>query len=508
MEYHVPPRQTVAMPRTPWPCADRQCQSDQHHEPREKKGRKVISDFFGRNKRETKRIPEEVWHFGCRKLYQRGVYDAKKDEGSPRLCNHFLGLLTEQVIRIQIWRPQAVFKVQLQGPAKARLQQYHSILSRNGGDEDGAKRQVIVTPKMRSKGEPLELTNVEAVEMHHAEHIDTQLAGTAKRIDYLLGTVLVWIESEVKAGRMTRMPPIEFLIDEAQPSEAITDPFTNYDRWTAQQDGIEYKSPEVESNSSSKRRINTSKASSSRPPINSRPPPRIKLPSTRIQKAALETPKAASSSIGITDPQIRLSISPPSFPIANEGKGKGKQRASLPDSLSLYFPPASITSKESKGSPADDLPLYVLPSPVAPSPRSITSSSPSGKKRRPSPIVTALANAKQPTYTDQASSNGSSLTEFESDNEHEHEQPQSADTEIEVTPIEARGMVSVGGKRKRVLREAEETSSTNAGMMTLESLRTDKGLRTVESDQPGSAYTEVDDSPIRARGMVFADAKR
>lgn len=414
-----------------------------------------------------------------------------------------MSLLREQIIRIQLWRPEASFEVQLQKPAKERLQKYHGILSRNGGDKHSAKRQMIVTPKIGSDGKLKDLTDVEAVEMDHAEHIDTQLTGTAKGIEYLLDTVLSWIETEVEGGRMTRMPPIEFLIDEAKPGDTITNPENNYDRWTAQQDGIEYKSPSIKIKSASKGKSTTTQASSCRPAIDRRPPPKIKL---ILKKVKHDAPtEATSSTTGITEPKTRQS--PPS-PLANKGKGKGKQRASLADDLPRYVPPAPLTTTKRKRSPADDLPLYVPPTPLPPRRRSTTTSPPALKKQRPPPIDTALANAKLPACTDHTSSSDSSLTSFES----EHEQPDSANTEqpesagtelpasayteVESSPIRVRNMIFAGSKRKRVLREAEPASST------------DTGLTTLESERPESAYTEVESSPIRARGMIFAGPKR
>lgn len=361
-----------------------------------------------------------------------------------------MGLLREQIIRVQIWRPQATFKVQLQGPAKRRLQQYHGILSRNGGDIDSAKRQMVVPHKINARGEQLGLTDVDAVDMDHAEYIDTQLTAIDKDIAYLRDTVLAWIENEVEAGRMTQMPPIEFLISEAKPGDTITNPENNYDRWTAQQDGLEYKSPTVKIATPSKRKTTTTKASSSKGAFDSRPPPKIKLPSTKTKKAAPETPEATLSTSGIAKPETRQSVSPPPSPLAHEGKGK--QGASPADDLPLYVPPAPITSNKRKRSPTSDFPLCVPPSPTATKPHASTTSPPAAKKQKPSPIDTTLANAKLPACIEQSFSSDSSSTLIES----EHEQPESAYTEVESSPIRARGMVYAGGKRRRVLREDTE----------------------------------------------------
>jgi hypothetical protein len=54
----------------PWHCSDPDCTSGQTSQDRTKYGRKVISDFFGRNKTATKAIDDEVWHWQCRKGYQ------------------------------------------------------------------------------------------------------------------------------------------------------------------------------------------------------------------------------------------------------------------------------------------------------------------------------------------------------------------------------------------------------------------------------------------------------
>lgn len=49
-----------------WLCADRTCNTGQTLLARSKYGRKVVSDFFGRNKRETKEIDADVWHMVTR----------------------------------------------------------------------------------------------------------------------------------------------------------------------------------------------------------------------------------------------------------------------------------------------------------------------------------------------------------------------------------------------------------------------------------------------------------
>ncbi|EME83118.1 uncharacterized protein MYCFIDRAFT_174594 [Pseudocercospora fijiensis CIRAD86] len=223
----------------PWKCSDRLCNSGQTYQNRNEVGRKVVSDFFGRNKNATKAIDDDVWHWQCRKGYQRAKYAADKGSAIDQKT-FYMTHLRDQLIRIKLWRPEATFTIQLSKPAKTRLDRYHSILRRNGNDIQDATNQIAVPAKAGKSSKPLALALADGVKPDHAEHIDSNFSGQGRATDFILDTIFPWIEQEFSSGAMTVMPPVEFLINEPQPGEVTTDPATNYERWTALLDGAVY----------------------------------------------------------------------------------------------------------------------------------------------------------------------------------------------------------------------------------------------------------------------------
>ena len=233
---HAADTPSSSMNERKWKCSNPFCDTVQTYKDRQGVGRKVTSNFFGRNKRETKLIHPEVWHWSCRMHYQRSSYLGQKpgmteDEVAKEVCEYYLDYMRVQVVRISLWRPEATFKVQLEKAAKNRLNRYHEALRRNGGDEDAAREHVKPIPKKsKGKGKLIPLTLSESVGMEHAEYIDTYFSGDFK--DYGdVHTIIDWIQNEVDEGEMLAMPPIEFLISEEKPGETVIDPSTNFERW-------------------------------------------------------------------------------------------------------------------------------------------------------------------------------------------------------------------------------------------------------------------------------------
>lgn len=97
--------------------------------------RKMISQFFGRNKSCTKAIPRHVWLHFCRKHYQRERYQRGPDY--PKLQSE---LLLEQVRRIQSFSDENVAKGETSGVLRGwKLQlrkREEDRQSRNNADSD------------------------------------------------------------------------------------------------------------------------------------------------------------------------------------------------------------------------------------------------------------------------------------------------------------------------------------------------------------------------------------
>ena len=232
-----------------WRCANRNCNTGQTWYKRDGTGglgRKVISNFFGRNKKETNLIDSEVWHIYCRKCYQRDTY-RDKTVSDKNICQYFIDNVEIQLSRVQIWRPDATFKVQLTKGAVHRLAEYRKELRNNGGDEIKAEQKVGKPHTTNNKGNPKPQDLENAFPIKKMEEFDNNFTTTQSNCDFdALDTIIQWIRSEIQAGRITSMPPMEFLISIPNDSEAATDPATNYNRWTAVADGRTYIEPDAE----------------------------------------------------------------------------------------------------------------------------------------------------------------------------------------------------------------------------------------------------------------------
>lgn len=417
------PATSSAAPIALWQCSDRLCNTGQTYNDREKEGRKVVSHFFGRNKTATKAIHNDVWHWQCRKGYQRAKYAADNGSVTDRK-NFWLSPLRDQLIRIKIWRPAADFTIQLSKPAKTRLNNYHSILRRNGQNTQDAVRQVTIPPKLSKSGKPLTLDLADSILPDHAEHIDTHFAGSHHSSDYILDTIFPWIEQEFASGAMTTMPPIEFLINDLQPGELTTDPATNYSRWTAQVDGHSYASP-LPSGPRPKRKAKE---------VDSVPAKRPRL----ILKAPSSPPISPK-----TRPPIRLSLKNPGFtkpttsafepfrdPFAAE---RARDEAAARELLALgEREREGVEGRARPPSRAGQLPLYVPPPPLPP--RSVaTGRARGGRPKRARSARVVVVEVRR---------------DGEESEEEEGEESEGSDGEL-AGPIMSRGMVFAGAKRKR-----------------------------------------------------------
>lgn len=229
------------LPHTrPWNCAERLCTTGHTFLDVNKNARKCVSEFFGRNKTQTKSIPSQVWHLSCRKSYQKARY-REANRGGPYLKLWRLDHIKHQLLRLRLWRPEATFKIQLMAPARTRLLKWYKILRTNGHDRAKAEADVKVTVP---KGKKKELDESDSVTMEHAEMIENEWAGNHRTYDDIAG-FLQWVEGNIDA--MDLLPPFECLINEVQPGEIADDPNANWKQWCNAVDGRESSDSQGES---------------------------------------------------------------------------------------------------------------------------------------------------------------------------------------------------------------------------------------------------------------------
>ncbi|KAK5115320.1 hypothetical protein LTR62_001520 [Meristemomyces frigidus] len=222
----------------PWPCADRTCSSGMTWHPRNVIGRKTQSQFFGRNKKATKRIHPDVWHTYCRKHYQRSYYAARgSTEG---VFGMHRDNLEQQFARLKLWRPEATFTIELSNVMQQKATMWYRILRANDNDLDAAKAEFAThnvygtkPPKpVKRKG-----TGEDSLEYSFPAWIVDEFSEACCRadVDYDgVYEIMEHIKTLQANGTITAYPPIEFLISEEKEGEVMTDPTDNYALWVAE----------------------------------------------------------------------------------------------------------------------------------------------------------------------------------------------------------------------------------------------------------------------------------
>jgi len=226
----------------PWRCGNRDCNSSQTWHIRDganSYGRKVISNFFGRNKKETNIIDKDVWHTLCRKDYQTQTYAANNSKEAPGFTKvkFYADNIETQLDRIQLWRPEATFTVQLTKGANDRLAKFAKELRKPNATQATATAAVTHAPATNNKGKSKPLTLENAYPIDRLEYLDNTYINDRAQTFEDLKTILACIRDLAQNGHISSMPPIEFLISEAGPDEPINDPKANYDRWCQMVDG-------------------------------------------------------------------------------------------------------------------------------------------------------------------------------------------------------------------------------------------------------------------------------
>jgi hypothetical protein len=223
---------------TPWSCANLNCSTGMTWVPRDTKdpktgkgpmGRKVISQFFGRNKGPTKIIPNDVWHIHCRKDYQRARYAAEHGT-ADELARQVIDNLRDQLIRLKLWRPEALFQVQLDKGATDRLNNYFALLRQHSNDE-AAALAALPAPKDPKKVKPEEAFPPALAEQFNQRFKTAGKAATASYDD--IEAIIAWSEAQIDAGNTTVFVPAEFLINPIQDGETVNDVASNFADWEA-----------------------------------------------------------------------------------------------------------------------------------------------------------------------------------------------------------------------------------------------------------------------------------
>jgi hypothetical protein len=220
----------------PWCCANLTCSTGMTWVSRDAKdpatgrgpmGRKVISQFFGRNKGPTKLIPNDVWHYFCRKDYQRSRYAAEHGTATE-LATQVITNLRDQLIRLKLWRPDALFQVQLDKGATDRLNKYLALLRQHGNNE-AAAAAALPAPKDAKKVKSEEAFPCSLSEVFNQQFATPGKAATATYDD--IEALITWSEAEINAGNSTVFVPAEFLINPIQPGEIVNDVSDNFANW-------------------------------------------------------------------------------------------------------------------------------------------------------------------------------------------------------------------------------------------------------------------------------------
>ncbi|KAK5131704.1 hypothetical protein LTR08_000758 [Meristemomyces frigidus] len=260
------PNSGISLLDASWPCGHRHCNTGMTWLPRDGPtagdafGRKTCSQFFGRNKGETGRIDNKVWHTYCRKCYQRTYYALTKqkkegeefqDKPQEGAASYHMTNLRSQFQRLELWRPNAVFKVQLTKNTIARSNAWHTCMRQSKNDVAAATATYaahsdygVKVRKPAKNGEVAAPKPEEAfpVQLVDAFANDANLCGDDFDYDQV-SDVLDHIQGMLDAGTIQQVPPIEFLISEKVDGERVVDAATNYARWVAVTDGYTFVSP-------------------------------------------------------------------------------------------------------------------------------------------------------------------------------------------------------------------------------------------------------------------------
>lgn len=299
---------------TPWSCANLECSTGMTWAPRDHKdpetgkgpmGRKVISQYFGRNKGPTKIIPNDVWHYYCRKDYQRARYAAEHDTPAA-LAEQISQNLRDQLIRLQLWRPDAQFKVQLDKGASDRQNAYLALLRKHDNDEHAAEA-ALQAPKDAKKPKPEEVFPPAL-----SEYFNTHFKSDTANYDDL-EAIVTWAESRVLTGVSTVFAPVEFLINEPQTDETVNDVSDNFARWEVihnriRQENAQRAAAAAAGNNNAENTVEDEQKVKSEVSDDDAPAPVTPTPAPRKLQAATSSARTSPSQLLHADPSEPMNI--------------------------------------------------------------------------------------------------------------------------------------------------------------------------------------------------------
>ncbi|KAF2436322.1 hypothetical protein EJ08DRAFT_644698 [Tothia fuscella] len=158
-----------------------------------KECRYCVSDYFGRNKRATAMIPRPIqW---CRKHYQRAAFQAKT---WPLIKVCLIKIMQHWLMEdfIASHKKVMTFTVQLKRSEKIRMSNYNNAVASKMDIPDN------IHPEGRVKGN---LAPVAAL-----QHMFKDFLGPNKSYEHCQ-KVLIWVEQELRAGRLTNIPNFEMV---------------------------------------------------------------------------------------------------------------------------------------------------------------------------------------------------------------------------------------------------------------------------------------------------------
>ncbi|GME52321.1 hypothetical protein GTA08_BOTSDO08620 [Neofusicoccum parvum] len=161
--------------------------------------RKMVSDYFGRNKKETAHIDDHRWLRACRKHYQRKSYQDS--------WRHYKGtVVLRQLALITAQEPGLRYSVTLKASEERRLQTHYGNLMAAGRTWDPADPEVAAVDPACPDHAPL------AVLRDIKAFVDARKVGPGGEMAARDCEELVSVAVEmVKQGRCTRLPLFEML---------------------------------------------------------------------------------------------------------------------------------------------------------------------------------------------------------------------------------------------------------------------------------------------------------
>ncbi|KAL1625217.1 hypothetical protein SLS56_007412 [Neofusicoccum ribis] len=161
--------------------------------------RKMVSDYFGRNKKETAHIEAHRWLRACRKHYQRKSY-----QGAWR---HYKGtVVLRQLALVSAQEPGLRYCVTLKASEERRLQAHYGKLMAAGRTWDPADPEVAAVDPANPDHAPLAvLRDIKAFVDARKVGPDGEMA--AEDCEELVTAAV----EMVKQGRCTRLPLFEML---------------------------------------------------------------------------------------------------------------------------------------------------------------------------------------------------------------------------------------------------------------------------------------------------------